>query len=254
MAPSSVYVKPPQPEQLLVNAHSVKHSLEEKKAFVECGSVGSSISDRMASDLESDDSRDFECDEHTNFDRLVDDIKAILGPTSGLDCSEVDESLLMERLSDYMSKDSEWSKYAFVDNSYDYTRNLIDDINHKANLLILVWTPGRGSDIHDHANAHCVVKMLSGTLRETLYDMPDSSNPQHLQVTRVTDLHRDQVSYMSDKLGLHRMENPGSVPAISLHLYTPPHAAKFGCNIYDELTGEKKHVRCCMYSKHGQRI
>lgn len=25
--------------------------------------------------------------------------------------------------------------------------------------LILVWSPGKGSVIHDHANAHCVMKV-----------------------------------------------------------------------------------------------
>lgn len=27
--------------------------------------------------------------------------------------------------------------------------------------LILVWSPGKGSVIHDHANAHCVMKVCS---------------------------------------------------------------------------------------------
>lgn len=253
MAPA--YIKSPEgtsPLELFVD-QTTKHPDVEKKAFVECGSVGSLVSDPMVSDYESDEFRDYDCD-HSEFDRLVSGIKDILGPTSGLDCAEVDENVLVERLSKYISDDKEWSKYAFVDTAYDYTRNLVDDINHKANLLVLVWNPGRGSDIHDHANAHCAVKLLAGTLRETLYDMPDSEQPHELKVTRVTDLQRDQVSYMSDKLGLHRMENPGNVPAVSLHLYTPPHAANFGCNIYDAHTGAKKHVRCSMYSKHGVRI
>jgi hypothetical protein len=29
------------------------------------------------------------------------------------------------------------------------------------NQLILVWSPGKSSAIHDHANAHCVMKVYS---------------------------------------------------------------------------------------------
>lgn len=42
---------------------------------------------------------------------------------------------------------------------------------------------------------------------------------------KTTAFQRDQVSYMHDKIGLHRMSNKSSTsPAISLHLYSPPFA------------------------------
>jgi cysteine dioxygenase len=71
--------------------------------------------------------------------------------------------------------------------------------------LILVWSPGRGSAIHDHANAHCVMKVLKGNLQETLYTWPDQDKVQHGQssppeVTKVTTYGENQVTYMSDKV------------------------------------------------------
>ena len=58
---------------------------------------------------------------------------------------------------------------------------------------------------------------------------------------------------MSDGLGLHRVMNPSLDEfAISLHLYTPPNAAKHGCHIFDESTGKKSHVaQCHFYSEFG---
>lgn len=208
-------------------------------------------SDHSIESAESDGS-EFSCPEdYTEFEHLIADIKKILGPTSGLDSDEIDVNELMDRIEQYKSCEDDWKKYAFVDDQVGYTRNGVDDVNHKANLLILCWNPGKGSKVHDHANAHCIVKMLKGTLRETLYAMPSDSSHE-LEVTKVSEYSTNQVSYMSDNIGLHRMENPGDEVAVSLHLYTPPYASKFGCHVFDEKTGTSTLVSVCnLYSDHG---
>lgn len=43
------------------------------------------------------------------------------------------------------------------------------------NLIVLAWTEGQGSPIHDHAGSHCVMKVLDGQLSETIYEWPDSA-------------------------------------------------------------------------------
>lgn len=187
------------------------------------------------------------------LENLVSEIKKILGPSSGINADDVDTETLMDTLRQYQSQRSDWEKYAFENFEVAYTRNGVDTINSKANLLVLVWTPGKGSAIHDHANAHCIVKMLQGSLRETLYDMPNGED-HDMHVTRVTDIGTNGISYMSDTLGLHRMENVGTVPAVSLHLYTPPYAAKYGCNVYDS-DASKHHVSMStLYSDKGVRV
>lgn len=150
------------------------------------------------------------------------------------------------------------------------------------------------------------MKILKGSLRETLYCWPCESgesatdcatssasvhpSAQHTcshapskdgrklaapQIKRSTIYTADQVTYMSDQLGLHRVENPSSDEvAISLHLYTvsagpflfllpktgtpllmhpqPPNAAKHGCHIFDAATGKRSHVKQChFYSEFG---
>ena len=113
--------------------------------------------------------------------------------------------------------------------------------------LILVWTPGKASPIHDHANAHCVMRILKGSLTETIYGWPCeradgltdcatspthptghtcSAEPEQLEphalcVKRSIRYERGQVTYMSDRLGLHRIQNASTEEvAVSLHLYT----------------------------------
>lgn len=197
----------------------------------------------------------------TSFDTLVRDIRAILGPSSGIDSDDVDVNSLMETMRQYnpCENSHEWEKYALSDPSLGYTRNGVDECNDKANLLILVWNPSRGSMIHDHANAHCVMKILKGSLVESLYDWPadyaeDVEYSHHsLKVKKTTRLNTGDVAYMSDTLGLHRMTNPDSEDvAVSLHLYTPPYAAKFGCHTFEELTGKCTKVKMSsLYSDKG---
>lgn len=85
--------------------------------------------------------------------------------------------------------------------------------------LVLVWTPGKGSPIHDHADAHCLMKVLKGTLRETRFSYPDPEVPNAgPRVIKETTYKENEVTYMADELGLHKISNldPEQL-AVSLH-------------------------------------
>ncbi|KAL6898333.1 RmlC-like cupin domain-containing protein [Trichoderma evansii] len=190
------------------------------------------------------------------FEELVLALKEGLGPSSGLTSEDVDVGYLMELMRAYDGGDMQWSKYAFGDASRGYTRNLVDEGNGKSNLLVLVWSPGKGSPIHDHGNAHCLMKILRGDLTETRYAFPEDDEPEG-QMTIISEktYRENQVTYMADELGLHRVSNRGSDFAVSLHLYTPPNVARQGCHIFDEKTGRKSHVPGCMYfSAYGRLL
>lgn len=59
----------------------------------------------------------------------------------------------------YTSDPTDWSKYAHANPEKQYTRNLVCEVPGVFNLLLLVWTPGKKSPIHDHADAHCLMKV-----------------------------------------------------------------------------------------------
>ncbi|KAK3339188.1 RmlC-like cupin domain-containing protein [Neurospora tetraspora] len=199
-----------------------------------------------------------------NFDKLVQALKDALGPSSGLTSDDVDVEYLTRLMQDYQSDEVEWSRFAFGDASRGYTRNLVDEGNGKSNLLVLVWSPGKGSPIHDHGNAHCLMKILQGNLTETRYAFPDptssssspSSEPEPMQVISEEVYRENEVAYMADELGVHRMWNqdPDNF-AVSLHLYTPPNVARGGCHIFNPETSKKSHVpKCGYYSAYGKRL
>ncbi|KAL9066990.1 MAG: hypothetical protein Q9157_006963 [Trypethelium eluteriae] len=190
------------------------------------------------------------------FQRLLADLRDVLGPTSGIDSEEVDEVKLQELMRNYKSCEADWEQFALADSASNYTRNLVDQGNGKSNILILVWNPSKGSPIHDHANAHCIMKVLKGSLKETRYKWPDHSNPGPPEVTHEQTFGQEEVTYMSDKLGLHTISNPDpSNLAVSLHLYTPPNAANFGFCIYSRESGKATLIKQGQnYSEFGKRV
>ncbi|KAL4660869.1 cysteine dioxygenase type 1, partial [Arapaima gigas] len=150
----------------------------------------------------------------------------------------------------YESNPQEWMKYAKFD-EFRYTRNLVDEGNGKFNLMVLCWGEGHGSSIHDHTNSHCFMKMLQGQLKETLFDWPDSKLHGSMKPKSQRVLQENQCAYISDSIGLHRVENVSHTErAASLHLYSPPFQR---CQTFDQRTGHQNLVKMTFWSKFGER-
>ncbi|KAI9806367.1 MAG: hypothetical protein M1825_006482 [Sarcosagium campestre] len=210
------------------------------------------------------------------FPTLISSLSRVLGPSSGLTSSDVDLAELTALMQSYDSNPVDWASYSISDPSRGYTRNMVDRGNGKSNVLVVVWSPGkgRGSPIHDHAGAHCLMKVLKGRLTETRYAWPAQDHHDSLKEDDLDHSQRqaccgtrrkgmkcigeksygeNEVTYMSDELGLHRIWNPDQHNvAVSLHLYTPPHVATTGCAVFNETTGKASHVpEYNVYSEAG---
>lgn len=113
----------------------------------------------------------------------------------------------------------EWYKYAHANASKQYTRNLIRQVPGIFDLLLLVWTPGHTSPVHDHADAHCLMKILKGSIVEKRFAIPRSPGTEgKMTQTGKAQYGEGKVTYMADQLGLHSIGNPSmSEYAVSLH-------------------------------------
>lgn len=158
------------------------------------------------------------------------------------------ENLLLS----YKTDLKDWQKFAKFD-KYKYTRNLVHEGNGKFNLMVLCWAPGNQSMIHDHANAHCFVKVLEGNLREIRFFWPEEAQSEDGALVEKgrKDAKTNAISYMSDQLGLHRVQNNShSNNAVSLHLYSPPFGS---CQVFDERTGKSSRTPMTFWSKFGEK-
>lgn len=154
------------------------------------------------------------------------------------------------------SEDDEWKKFVIFDEKVAYTRILVDKGDGNFNLLALCWNCGRGSPIHDHSNSHCLMKILQGTLKETRYRWPEGragwtlGDPEDIgEEMRVLgtpmEYKTDELAYINDDLGLHRVENPSHIEgAVSLHLYTPPFDM---CKVFDDNTSKVREAQMAFH-------
>ena len=62
-----------------------------------------------------------------------------------------------------------------------------------------------------------MMKILRGNLTETRYAFPDTDNEQPMKVISERTHKENEVAYMADELGVHRIWNKGSDFAVSLH-------------------------------------
>jgi len=185
-----------------------------------------------------------------SLDQLVEELRKIFAE------NDVDVDFVQDVMSAYKSDPKEWRQFAHFDR-HRYTRNLVDNGNGKYNLMLIAWSEGQGTGIHDHANAHCFMKVLAGSLTEIRFEWPEAEpsekddDVREMKVAGENDLGVNEVTYINDTLGLHRMENRSHAqPAVSLHLYVPPFES---CRTFDQRTGHSSRCQVTFHSKLGKR-
>jgi cysteine dioxygenase len=122
-----------------------------------------------------------------------------------------------------------------------YTRNLIDGGNGKFNFILLCWNTKSGSPIHDHTSSHCIMNSQPSNAE---------NGNQSMNIIAEQQLHAGEVSYMHDRIGLHRVGNPSETEgSMSLHLYMPPFDH---CKIFKQETGEENTVPIKFHTIDGK--
>lgn len=113
----------------------------------------------------------------------------------------------------------EVGKYESWDPLVSYTRNIIYTDHENFDLLLLCWNPGKASRVHDHPGDGCFIKVIDGSIKETIYDVSKDMAEYRSEHIR----NSGDVCYINNTLGVHRIANPSQTGgAVTLHLYTPP--------------------------------
>jgi len=108
-----------------------------------------------------------------------------------------------------------------------YTRNCIVD-TEKFELILICWCEGHRTQIHDHGGEECWVKVIEGEFKETIYK---KNKEGELNMVKSSISKSNEVTYMKDFMGFHRLENLSNKNSMSLHLYAKPIRK---CTIFDE--------------------
>lgn len=100
-----------------------------------------------------------------------------------------------------------------------YRRNLVA-AGPWHQVLVLCWRNGQRSPIHDHAGSACVVRVLGGTLTETLFERPPGEPARPVLTRHFAP--GDVFGSQDDDV--HQVFNvqQGTADLVSLHVYSPP--------------------------------
>lgn len=106
---------------------------------------------------------------------------------------------------------------------YAYTRTRLFRAPH-FEVVVMRWSPGSISPIHDHGNSHCWVLMMEGGLEVENFERDDDgSGPVvALRDTGRISLGLGDVDHRGGPAELHRVHNATQEMAYSLQLYAEP--------------------------------
>jgi len=102
--------------------------------------------------------------------------------------------------------------------------------NDDFSVLAIVWPAGIYSPIHDH-QTWCAFGVLEGVMQENHYQAVDNEEDCH-KADLIDSIRHPQgsVTFMCSEKNIHCMHNPGSSPAISIHVYGG-NSTKLGANV-----------------------
>jgi cysteine dioxygenase len=85
---------------------------------------------------------------------------------------------------------------------------------------VMCWKNGQRSAIHDHKGSSCSVRVLRGTLTETLFEFAPNG---HVKATFSRDLLPGQV-FGGEDSDVHQVSNlqADDLDLVTLHVYSPP--------------------------------
>jgi cysteine dioxygenase len=117
-----------------------------------------------------------------------------------------------------------------------YQRNLVR-AGPCYHAWVLCWKNGQRSPIHDHHGSSCVVRVLRGTLTETLFEFAANG---HVKAVSSRDYPPGSL-FGSQDTDLHQVSNlqAGSADLVTLHVYAPPLLAMGTYSLYDRSRGSE---------------
>lgn len=108
-----------------------------------------------------------------------------------------------------------------------YTRNCFYCDQH-FELILICWGQEQETTIHSHDGKDCWVYLLDGEMEEVFYK---EGNEDTIKKVGSRKIKPNQLTYMNDTIGFHKLKNSYNGKSRSLHLYAKPIK---NCKSFDE--------------------
>jgi cysteine dioxygenase len=102
---------------------------------------------------------------------------------------------------------------------------------------VMCWKNGQRSAIHDHKGSSCSMRVLRGTLTETLFEFAPNG---HIKPTFSRDFLPGQA-FGGEDLDIHQVSNlqADNLDLVTLHVYSPPLQFMNTYSITDDTRGQE---------------
>ena len=115
-------------------------------------------------------------------------------------------------LNNYRSND--WLHFLDKTKINNFQKNLIQRDNN-FEMFLINWPVEYQSNIHNHADYGCLMKVLQGSLQENIYS-------KQLDLLETKFKTKGNVSYIDDSIGYHSINTLNDLSSVSIHIYSPP--------------------------------
>jgi predicted metal-dependent enzyme (double-stranded beta helix superfamily) len=111
-------------------------------------------------------------------------------------------------------------------------------------VMVMVWAPGQGTPIHDHAGKWCVECVIEGQIEITKYNPTSDTSAETVRFEEVeTEIASPgEVGILFPPNEYHRIRNVSDTKAITVHVYA---GEMLWCHAFHPIeSGEHKKERC----------
>jgi len=126
-----------------------------------------------------------------------------------------------QRLADLIACCPEFPTAVKSVSSDHYARHLLyRDPSERYEVIVMAWSPGQSTPIHDHSGIWCVEGVIEGVIDVTRYEMRQMiGETADMQRTEVIHAGLGQCGALIPPVEYHRISNPYPQAAFTMHVY-----------------------------------
>lgn len=129
-----------------------------------------------------------------------------------LDNNNLEQSY--EIMENYISDD--WKQYVNTSFNGTYYKHLVAR-NDLSELYVITWLPYCYSNIHDHPDIGCIMKIVQGNLTEEIYHKISDTHAKYITTNFINN-----IGFKSGNQILHKIINKNDQISVSIHVYSKP--------------------------------
>lgn len=182
--------------------------------------------------------RDSVSDPHSPSDGRYTEIRSFLRDLDALVARDPDSPEMVlsvkQRLSDLIATCPDLPEQVTSGDATHYARHLLyGEPEGRYEVVVMAWSPGQSTPVHDHAGIWCVEGVVRGVVDVTRYDLTEMLGEEtaRMEPLEVIKAGLGQCGALIPPVEYHKIANPYDRLALTMHVYGGRMRA---CRVFEE--------------------